>query len=763
MSIHPWWSGFGKEAGSLDDLTAAPARGLASALAAGRIHGATLAEIRRDENCEAVRFDVDVERPQDLAYQIKGTEPIAVLFPFGGGRPSVLALRDDFPDTMHQNWSPQGAPCSLCVDDRPWAEARLTWTPAELVRQIQLWLAKAARGDLHDAAQPPDPLFFRSALTLVIPPSAVADDGAIPELAGYSRQDNLNVVFTHSAPASGKGNDGPCRLAVLYFKASPQRMTRLRRAPTALAGLAEELERCGIDLLGEIKTRVTAWAGVHDDNLRRLSSLLAIVVAFPVQDGEGVSGNDVRAFLTFEPAGEVGIALGVLFKNGSGVGAQNSYVKVIGEPGTPRPDQVRIEPADVQFSFNREIASSLAGRPEVDRSRVMLIGAGSLGSQLALDLAREGAMSWTVVDQDFLMPHNLARHALLTSDIGAPKAFALASQLSALLGEPFSAIFCDIMNPDENARAELAAGFSDADLIVDASASVAVSRYLADMLDANARRVCAFFNPSGTAAVLLAESRDRSITLRDLEAQYHRALLSDPGLSGHLKTDHPGHRYSGSCRSLSNRIPAARAAILSGLAARGISAVAAQDQAAIRIWTLGAEGDVRLSKIAGAAVTGLVFGSWTVTYDTGLSQILASLRERRLPNETGGVLLGVVDVSRRSIHVVHALSQPEDSRASVAGFERGVAGLRESVAAAVEESMNQLRYVGEWHSHPRGASASPSATDVAQMVWLGSELDAEGVPALMAIAADNGEFSFSLAVASDQPHGAADSIIDGTA
>ncbi len=49
------------------------------------------------------------------------------------------------------------------------------------------------------------------------------------------------------------------------------------------------------------------------------------------------------------------------------------------------------------------------------------------------------------------------------------------------------------------------------------------------------------------------------------------------------------------------------------------------------------------------------------------------------------------------------------------------------------------------------------------MVWLGSELDAEGVPALMAIAADNGTFSFALAVASDQPHGAADSIIDGSA
>jgi hypothetical protein len=30
----------------------------------------------------------------------------------------------------------------------------------EFSRLIQLWLAKAARGELHDPAQPPDPLFY---------------------------------------------------------------------------------------------------------------------------------------------------------------------------------------------------------------------------------------------------------------------------------------------------------------------------------------------------------------------------------------------------------------------------------------------------------------------------------------------------------------------------------------------------------------------------------------------------------------------------
>jgi hypothetical protein len=160
MSIHPWWAGFGQAVTSPDDLTSPAARELASAIAAGTVPAVTLTGLREcaQTGHTAVGLEVEVERPQDLAYPLRVTEPVAVVFAAQGGQPRVLALRADFPDTPHQNWTPQGAPCSLCVDDRPWSEAKLTYRPADLIRRIQLWLAKAARGELHDTAQPPDPL-----------------------------------------------------------------------------------------------------------------------------------------------------------------------------------------------------------------------------------------------------------------------------------------------------------------------------------------------------------------------------------------------------------------------------------------------------------------------------------------------------------------------------------------------------------------------------------------------------------------------------
>jgi hypothetical protein len=92
---------------------------------------------------------------------------------------------------------------------------------------------------------------------------------------------------------------------------------------------------------------------------------------------------------------------------------------------------------------------------------------------------------------------------------------------------------------------------------------------------------------------------------------------------------------------------------------------------------------------------------------------------------TGGVLLGIVDMSRKSIHIAHAMPELEDSHGTRVGFGRGVIGLLDQVNHAVERSMYQLRYVGEWHSHPNFSSAIPSTIDIAQLAWL--ELAGEGL------------------------------------
>lgn len=741
MGVHGWWSEFGQTIETADDLTSVSARELVSAVAAG-IPGVTVTGFKECTKTgqTAVGLEIEVERPQDLAHPIRATEPVAVVFAAQGGQPHVLAQRDDFPDTPHQNWTPQGMPCSLCFDDRPWSEAKLTYRPADLVRRIRLWLAKAARGELHDTAQPPDPLFFISQLAMIIPRSALLPAADPVELIGFIRPDNPALIITRTIADAEPRRNGPAGIVVMALRAQPQSMTRLRHAPVTLAALGAELQHAGINLDDEIRTRLKAWAGIADDNVRRLSSRIAVVVAFPVTTPDGKATDDLRAFISLDTAGQIGVKWGVLANSkAAGVaGADNVFVRAVPE-GTPSADDIKIEPAQVHLAFDRELAAAVAGHAVPDCRRAVLVGGGALGSQIAVNLAREGRFSWTIVDNDYLLPHNLARHALLTDEVGAPKALALARQMGWLLNESFTAVAGDVTKPD----AELVKELAKAEIIIDASASVAVSRHLADLENANGRRLCVFFNPDGTAVVLLAENIDRSITLRDLEAQYHRLIQTDPALEDHLRAG-PGLRYSGSCRALTNRIPATNAALLSALGARGLVEAMKNDQAVMRIWNVAEAGAVQLIERRGAPTHHATIGDWTIAYDDDLLAELGRLRDSRLPHETGGVLLGIADMSRKSIHVAHALPEPEDSRGSPQGFERGVVGLKAAVGRVVEASLHQLSYVGEWHSHPRKSSPLPSAIDLAQIVWLGSELEHEGLPGLMAIAADHGAFAFVL-------------------
>ncbi|MGH9523937.1 MAG: ThiF family adenylyltransferase, partial [Terriglobales bacterium] len=555
--LHTWWAGFGTEIGP-EQLTPEPARALASFLAEGYAAGARPVSLRQNDEYGAVHFETNVERPQDLANAIRGVEPIAIFFPLARGQPRVFALRSDFPDVEHQNLTPSDVPRSLCIDDRPWAEARLTSTSFDLIRRTQLWLAKAARGELHDPSQPLEPLFFPTSAAMIIPPDVLTETGSSPaELIGFMRPDNNRISLAYRAEhIVPKARNLP-GFVMLILQSRPQSTAaRMRIAPRTLGELNQELKRGGIEIMPVIKERLKEWAGITADKLRRLDCRLAIVVDFPTRAASGREAHDTRAFICLTQSGELGVKLGVLAKNID----QKGYSRLLSQGDDVAGMASEVEMAQVHQAFTRELAVAVAGG-QPDRRKVVLVGAGAIGSQVAVDLAREGKFTWTVADQDYLLPHNFARHALFPADVAAPKAPALAGQLSDLLQEQCRPIICDVLNPGES-KQTLDAAFANADVILDASASVAVSRHLSD-IGASARKLCFFFNPAGTDAVLLVEDKARSITQRDLEAQYHGFIQRDSGLKGHLAGAGDGLRYSGSCRTLTNRIPATRAALLS--------------------------------------------------------------------------------------------------------------------------------------------------------------------------------------------------------
>ncbi|MGK7866329.1 Mov34/MPN/PAD-1 family protein [Falsiroseomonas sp. E2-1-a20] len=742
MALHPVLDELGTVIGT-DGLQLPRARALAIYLASDDHAEANFLECRRREadGQETVVFEIGAERPQDLAADIRRLEPIAAVFtPADDRTPVALAARPDFPETPHQNAVPTGFMRYPCVDDRPWAEARATWTPLSFVERVRWWLGAAASGALSDEVQALDPLFVATGPDVAVPRAFLQPDASASYMKLFGGAGGKQARLYHFVEDIQPGGQGTKELQIVPVRLPPQAMRAIRSAPGTLAELIGALNECGFDLLSALRDAACkVMEPPHSDTMA-----VAVLVITPISrnDSKPVSAEDAKAFFIPLGLGDLGERLGVLFRYPRDAPEARRATPFgrnlrIGLP--ERLDEIKIDSLPVHAEFDRALASECAGLGDPDVRRVALIGAGAIGSHLAMALAREGRFSWTILDTDHLLPHNLARHTLGRRWLGAHKAEALANEVRMLLGEQDAAraVDCNALAP-AGSGPDLEARIANEEVIIDASASVAVARRLADG-QGRARRVSVFLNPTGTAAVMLSEDAARTVRLDALEAQYYRVLLRDGALRSHLVPPPGGLRYTGACRHVSARIPETNVMALSALTARGLATTLDNDGARITVWTMDADGGVSVVKHAPRTPHQVAFGEWKVSYDDGILERMKDLRKAALPSETGGALVGIVDTERQSIIVVDALDPPSDSVGTPGMFERGISGLLDRLREIQAITRDQVRYIGEWHSHPIGHGASPSSVDTVQLRHLCGELGREGIPPVMMIVGDGQE------------------------
>lgn len=721
----------------MDDLALPRARDLASYLATGKSSFARLAELRaaREPVREAVLFEVEVERPQDLANDIRRYEPVAAVFDTAdSGMPEVLSLRRDFPAVPHLNLRSAEIPRSLCLTAEPWEEVRLAWTPLAFIERIRKWLSLTAAGELHQDDQPLEPLLFAGAKMLILPKELLSADAMAPvEVLLWScRQLDQASVIRAMPRSQGSANDGMSPAVLVRVETPAQQHGIIRRCPGDLRELDGLLRETGVDLLGGLRSKLKAL------DIRRLGNAkLIVLLDLPKTRTTGgpVEVHEHRAFVTMSPLADVGVEIGCLIREAGYLGPRIDGDDVA-KDGAP----IRITIMGVQPLFSRKSGAELNGLPGKDDRTVAAIGVGALGSQVVDNLGRAGWSRWVLVDDDFLLPHNLARHALDAFAVGLPKAEALASHLQVLTGEEAAArpIVANVLKGEK--PEDLAAAFAEADVILDMAASVAVSRHLASDIASSARRVTVFLSPSGADLVLLAEDSSRSKPLDVVEMQYYRAVMTLGCLAGHLHVPSGHVRYGQSCRDVSSRMPQDLVSLHAGVAARSVRRAVDVQEACLWIWRVDPATmevvpiDVPVSGFRTQQADG-----WTVHIDELVLGKLAQVREEKLPNETGGVLIGGVDLRRKTVYVMDALASPPDSVEWPGLYIRGWQGLPGELAAIEKATLDNLGYVGEWHSHPKGRGTRPSEDDVHLFGWLADEMAAICRPAIMLIVGHDGK------------------------
>jgi hypothetical protein len=714
------------------------ARGLAELAELGTLPYVRLVEcysiaLGNGPSGEAVVLDVAVERPQRPVHDIRHSERIAVVFdPVDRTIPEVLALRPDFPWVPHVNLRAEEYPRSLCLYDRPWAELSARWTPAVFVERIRFWLAATARGELHQGDQPLEPLLLHHGSAIVLPADIYADLEA-------DRPIRLDLVLAHGTkecrtlialrpPEDSKRFYTGLKCVATTFVAQLQVHGLVRRTPRSLSELHSFLAAGGIDLIGSLRERLRNWTASP-----LLDAKLTIIVGLPLarETGNEAESWNFWVFATLNSLREVGTEIGLWTLHDKDVGL------LLAPDETRRGENVEVEVLSPYLAFS---ASRAAAANAIERTslKTVAIGAGALGSQVILTLARMGFGAWTIVDEDDLLPHNLARHALHGRYVGEAKAVGVAHLLNQLYEGAAVSIVLDVLRPGDKEQ-ELLQALKAADAILDISASAPVARHLAFDVSSPARRVSVFLNPQGTDLVVLAEDKQRTLTLDMLEVQYYRAAIEGDSLKNHLIANPAKLRYGRSCRDVSSTMSTAKVAMHAALGAELVRTALVAEGATIKVMRCDPDSlAVTPVNIDPRACHSQQIGAWRLVLDGTLLEKLAALRIAKLPNETGGVLIGHYDLDRQSVYVVDTIPSPPDSAEWPTLYIRGSEGLLPQIQAVGDRTAGQLEYVGEWHSHPNGCTTLPSNDDLLVFSWLTQHMSVAGLPALMAIVGEEG-------------------------
>ena len=724
------------EAVQFNELRGSRSKELAGYLLAEHSPYLRFVECRSKGTLEIIVCDVHVEVAPRRPVRIARTERLMLLCGVSGNDiPMVVPMRADFPvDQLHITIHHDCDFASLCLWATPVEDLKARFTPFMFFARIKEWLELAAEGRLHQPGQPAEPVLGDARVQAILPAGPIKAEARYVAEGEHGINKRITIRFSEAAP-SGPTSRGAQRKFVLIPVMTETVIGRaVRSAPRTLDQLVKVLADCGCDLIKSVTDFVTtarADAGLAD-------AWPVILVSFPkaTVHGEGSSEEELWAFATDQTIAELGKALGT-FGTASGF-----TVPILGAKASDQElPKIALEPMAVLRELALADVSKLSGMEGGESLQILAIGVGALGSRVLDICVRGGFGRWRILDMDTFLPHNAVRHILGDWAIGQHKAPHVGLFLNqAIPGEPIVATFVADVT-DAAALPEAAAeALKNSDLIVDMSASVAVSRTLA--LNENASRcVSLFFNPSASDLVMLAEDSKRAHSLLDLEASYYAEITSNDALAGHLDvSDETGVRFGNGCRDVTARISPDNVAILGGLAVQGLRSASASSAAVAKVWRPMPDGAVRIVELPTPSFRSERLGDWDVRWSDNLVTRLSAQRCADLPNETGGILLGLVDFERRQLCVSDAIDPPPDSVKKPHYFERGKTGLEARLKGIGQATAGQLRYVGEWHSHPDGCAANPSDDDDALFAALATLFRGTGEPYLMSIVSENALF-----------------------
>jgi len=700
--------------------------------------------LRQDDGTEIIIAICDVQIKQHTVVDIKECEEIAIICDNENlNFPEVYALRGDFPLGLpHTNIKIHEHPVNLCVSEFLYKEVKHLFNPYIFLESIRIWFSLTASGKLHQDDQQLEP-YFHTKGYIITPP--------LTELLNQQRY-SVNQISLSSFPLYSlqvKNNVGDPYICDVW-KTDSQVSGFIHKMPTRLDDIKSLLSSQGNNIIEGLAKFLEGLKRDLTGKKDFLDNKYAILFIIPTKrhlsDEDAEKPNTL--FITIdETLKKLGVVLGFWTEH------DNKLCQIITQPDHTQPDPIDLL-ANIPISIYSTLSdfvpetAALFNGGTLCQDIFSIIGVGALGSQMMNNLSRMGFGKWIIIDNDTLLPHNLARHLLSKYHIGLNKSMAVSLSLNHLLSSQVAVpLDLDFITTPSDVLLEK---LKDSKAIIDASTSIAVARRLALDFEPDlvAPRISIFLTPSGNDLVLLAEDTSRTFRLDLLEMQYYRTIYQEEALHEHLKREEDSKiRYvTHSCRDITQIISQDKVVVHSAIASKVLKQTISDGKSRIAIWHIVNDSfEIEKFEFTPSSWEKFKCEGWTIFVDTWAISKMLEHRLSNLPSETGGVLIGSIDYQRKILYLIDSLLAPPDSIQTTSSFIRGVDGLKSEYDTYLELTDNQIIYLGEWHSHPYKCSTRPSRDDKQLFSYLSETLRQEGNPTLMLIVGDTSmNFIFEL-------------------
>jgi hypothetical protein len=385
-----------------------------------------------------------------------------------------------------------------------------------------------------------------------------------------------------------------------------------------------------------------------------------------------------------------------------------------------------VEPAAHNEQLGVSLCRTLSGAKEFTGSWT-LIGAGSLGSKVAMHLTREGMAPRYVVDRGEMRAHNAVRHALSPQPAFLQAMFAghKASMLCDVIAgfsqesEPLHKDAVGMLRKPSERRRIIT---KNTTALVNSAASIRVREALAAIpyTEMSVPVIETSLYSAGRLGLITVESGDRNPNTADLITEFYRisggsSQLRDLLFDREAQVSRVG--IGDGCASptmiVSDAKVSAHAAAMAQIVSRELESSSRPDSGDISIGTCG-EDEVSLAWSHHRIPPVKVFlarnlHNWTIRLSAAVETAILEDVKRWPDVETGGILMGRISEISRTFYVVDILPAPPDSKRSAGCFTLGVQGVNAALKSYSVRHGWSLYCLGTWHSHL--GAASPSSID----------------------------------------------------